>query len=274
MWTYRRTRLVRKPWVKESQWFDHLFSLIIHLEQETLLISPSETTTSTLKTMSMVGTRMTQGGSGTTQNTSNPQQNQMFAMMDPQNPMMMMKLMMEGVSAPIMALAKAQTDSTGKRKKEQDEEEEARSRPVLVDLPGHHLKDDAHNVIDFKARELRPYNGGNQEYYWSRRLRRSAPVIDDLKLQHLAKAPINPTVIVKLHDRGGETSAKQWLSSNYSVEGKGGKIRADNDRTAGAFVLNYSLAKGPCPWEAVDAIHNYTLSSGKVTTRFFKFSFP
>ena len=32
---------------------------------------------------------------------------------------------------------------------------------------------------------------------------------------------------------------KQWLSSNYAVESKGGRIRADNDRTAGAFVLDY-----------------------------------
>ena len=51
-------------------------------------------------------------------------------------------------------------------------------------------------------------------------------------------------------------TGKQWLSSNYAVEGKGGRIRADNAKTAGAFVLDYSEPSGV--WETVDVIHNYT----------------
>ena len=179
--------------------------------------------------------------------------------------MMMMKTMMESFTAPILALAKAQTDGgttsmtvSAKRKREEEEEEIVKSLPVLIDIESHHLKDDAHNVLDWKAREwLRPYNGHDQELYWSKRPRKCLPVIEDLEMAHLTKAPINPNVIAKLHDRGADMAAKQWLASNYSVEGKGGKIRADNDRSAGAFVLDYSLAKGP--WEATDAIHNYTV---------------
>ena len=182
--------------------------------------------------------------------------------MNPANPMMMMmKTFMEGFSAPMMAMAKAQTEATAsaKRKREnEEEEEEVKSKPVLLDVRNHHLKDDAHTVMDWKAREVRPYNGGDQDLYWRMRPRKSLPVIEDLKMQHLTKAPINPNAIAKLHDRGADMTAKQWLSSNYSVEGKGGKIRADNDRSAGAFVLDYSMAKGP--WEAMDAIQNYTMA--------------
>ena len=171
----------------------------------------------------------------------------------------MMKTFMEGFSAPMMAMAKAQTEATAsKRKRENEEEEEVKSKPVLIDVRNHHLKDDAHTVMDWKAREVRPYNGGDQDLYWRMRPRKSLSIIEDLKMQHLTKAPINPNAIAKLHDRGVDMTAKQWLSSNYSVEGKGGKIRADNDRSAGAFDQDYSMAKGP--WEGMDAVQNYTMT--------------
>ena len=172
--------------------------------------------------------------------------------------MMMMKTMMEGMTAPFMALAKVQSETTtGAKRKREEEEEEVKSTPVLIDVERHHLKDDAHVVIDWVARGLRPYNGGDYELFWSKMPRKALPIIEDLKMGHLTKAPINPNVISKCHDRGAETTAKQWLSANYSVEGKGGKIRADNDRSAGAFVLDYAVARGP--YEAIDAIHNYTM---------------
>ena len=139
-----------------------------------------------------------------------------------------------------------------------EDDDEVKSKPVMLELQNHRLKNDAHSVLDWKAREVRPYNGGDQELYWRMRPRKSLPIIEDLKMQHLTKALINPNVIAKLHDRGSDMTTKQWLSSNYSVEGKGDKIRADNDRSAGAFVLDYSLAKGP--WEAMDAVQNYTMA--------------
>ena len=98
--------------------------------------------------------------------------------------------------------------------------------------------------------------------YWSKRPRKDLPVLEDLDLQHLTKAPINPHVIAKIHDRGALTTAKQWLSSNYSVEEKGGRIKVVDDKSAGAFMLNYEDAKGV--WEAVDAIHNYLMVLGQV----------
>ena len=50
-------------------------------------------------------------------------------------------------------------------------------------------------------------------------------------------------------------TGKQWLSSNYAVEGRWGKIRADSDKTAGAFVYDYMEPSGV--WDAMDAVHNY-----------------
>ena len=125
----------------------------------------------------------------------------------------------------------------------------------MLDIPNHHVKDDAHSCIDWEVRKVRPYNGGDWEDYWGKMPRRATPVIEDVKMGHITKAPINPNVIAKIHDRGADTTGKQWLSSNYAVEGKGGRIRADNDRTAGAFVLDYIEPNGV--WDAVDAVHNY-----------------
>ena len=155
-------------------------------------------------------------------------------------------------------LVQAQVGTSKKRKRdEQEEEEEVKSTPVLIHRENHTLKDDAHSVFDWEARSLRPY-AGDLTLYWSKMTRVSRPIIEDIKMGHMTKSAMNPNIIAKLHDRGAEISGKQWLSSNYSVEGKGGKIRAENDRTAGAFVLDYTEATGV--WDAVDAIHNYTIA--------------
>ena len=75
--------------------------------------------------------------------------------------MKMMKPMMEGNTAALAALAKAQTSagssgSKRKREEEEEEEEQARSRPILIHKVNHELKDDAHSTIDWEARKLRP----------------------------------------------------------------------------------------------------------------------
>ena len=171
----------------------------------------------------------------------------------------LLRPMMEGISAQgagMMALAKAAQEGGSKRKRneEDDEEEEAKGRPVLIHKPNHDLKDNAHDVMDWVARvSCRPYNGGDQELFWANMPVKSMPVIEDLKMTHLTKSPINPNIIGKLHDRGKETTGKQWLSGNYAVEGKGGRIRADNDRTAGAFVLDYTEPSGA--WDVIDGMH-------------------
>ena len=155
--------------------------------------------------------------------------------------------------------------SSGKkrgRSDEEDEEPEVKSQPKLIRIENHLLEDDAHSILDWKARSIRPYNGGDQKLYWSQRVRKDTPVIEDLNLSHISKSPINPNVIAKVHDRGCQTTAKQWLSSNYSVEEKGGRIKATDDKSAGAFILNYEDPKGV--WEAVDAIHNYNTVLGQV----------
>ena len=172
---------------------------------------------------------------------------QMMMRMNKEN----MKSMME----PMVEVLKSQM--RGKRKREEEEEEGPKSRPILIDIPNHHLKDDAHTELDMVARSVRPYNGGDQAAYWAKRRQKAEPVIEDLKMTHLTKTPVNPSTIAQLHDRGFATSAKQWLSSNYSVRDNDRKIRAAEKGTAGAYYYDY--AEAASVWDAVDAIHNYTM---------------
>ena len=141
---------------------------------------------------------------------------------------------------------------------EDDSDEDVVAGPVLIDVEHHHLKDDAHTVLDWVARSVRPYNGGDQEAYWAKRPRRDEPVLEDLKMAHLTKVPINPAVLAKAHDRGAETTAKQWLSTNYSVRSNDCKMRATDKGTAGAFFYDFQEPKGV--WESVDAVFNYTMA--------------
>ena len=155
------------------------------------------------------------------------------------------------------------TRKRGREDEDGEEEPEAKSQPKLIRVENHLLEDDAHTVLDWTVRNsVRPFNGGDQKLYWSKRVRKEVPVLEDLDIGHLTKSPINPLVIAKIHDRGCQTTAKQWLSSNYSVEEKGGKFKAYDEKSAGAFMLNYDDAKGA--WDAVDAIHNYGMVLAQV----------
>ena len=152
------------------------------------------------------------------------------------------KLLVKNQSDTFEAATRAVNKSRKRKRGDDDdddseEEEKAESQPKLITFKD--VKDDAHTVIDWKLRaNIRPFNGSDWKTYWGKMPRKVTPVIEDVQISHLTKAPINPTVIKKLHDRGAETTGKQWLSTNYSVEDKGGRIRATNDRTAGAFVLD------------------------------------
>lgn len=142
-----------------------------------------------------------------------------------------------------------------KRKRVHEEEEEEVAKPVLIDVKDHHLQDDAHSVLDWKARALRPFNGRDLKMYWENVPVKAKPVLEDIAMSHLTKVPINPSIVAKAHDRGAETTAKQWLSTNYSVRSNDCKMRATDKGTAGAFFYEFQDAKGV--WESVDGVHNY-----------------
>lgn len=167
--------------------------------------------------------------------------------------MQMQMKMMETQSNNFVAAIKST-----KRKRDEEEEEDCKSLPILIDVENHHLKDDAHTVLDMAARALRPYNGGDLTAYWAKRPRKAEPVIMDIRMSHMTKAPVNPSAVAKLHDRGAETNARHWLSSNYSVKDNDRKIRASDKSTAGSFYYDFSEPGGV--WEAVDAVHNYTMA--------------
>ena len=148
----------------------------------------------------------------------------------------------------------AQEEKKRKRVNEDEEEEEV-AKPVMIDVKDHHLRDDAHTVLDWKARAIRPFNGRDLKIYWEKMPIKAKPVLEDIAMSHLTKVPINPSIVAKAHDRGAETTAKQWLSTNYSVRSNDCKMRATDKGTAGAFFYEFQDAKGV--WEAVDGVHNY-----------------
>jgi hypothetical protein len=152
-------------------------------------------------------------------------------------------------------LSSLEKSKESQKRKRDEEEERRKALPILIDVQDHHLKDDAHTVIDFEARRLRPYNGGDIDWFWKHLPIKVEPVMDDLQMSHLTKVTISSASLIKLHDRGADTTHKHWMATNYDVEGKAGKVRIENDTTAGAFILDYKEPKGP--WEAVDAVFNY-----------------
>ena len=103
--------------------------------------------------------------------------------------------------------------SGGKRKLEEEDKEA--DGPIMIDLPGHHLKDDAHSVMDKVARLLRPWMG-SQVDLWKAHPRKVKPVLQDLKDRHLTKSCVNPRVVEKMHDRGAELTLKMFHHKNVS----------------------------------------------------------
>ena len=151
-----------------------------------------------------------------------------------------------------------------KRSREGDEDNKdlERSKPIMVDIKEHHLKDDATTVGDWVARGgLKPWKGDAKEQ-WANLPRKVLPVLADLRLKDVWEGQINPSLAEKLHDRGAETKAKQWLSSNHGVEQRGGHVRVDTDKTSGAFEYSYVEASGV--HDAVGAIYNYAMALGSV----------
>ena len=169
------------------------------------------------------------------------------------------KLVVENQKESLRMVMKKANKRKRRGEEEDDEDEEVEAGPKLISIKNHHFKDDAHSVIDWKVRtSIRPFNGEDRKKFWEKMPRRAEPALEDIQLGHLTKAPINPAVIKKLHDRGTKTAGKQWLSTNFSVEDKGGRVKFYDDRTAGAFLLDYEDSKGP--WEAIDGIFNYAMA--------------
>jgi hypothetical protein len=83
--------------------------------------------------------------------------------------------------------------------------------PVLIHIENHTIKDDAHKVIDFVARSVRPLQC-DQTVWWTQQKRVSRPVKEDLEDSHLTASSVNPRTVARLHDRGAEINNKMFLS--------------------------------------------------------------
>ena len=75
-----------------------------------------------------------------------------------------MQKFLDKASSAFEAMATSVKGKKRGRGEDDDEEEEVKSQPKLVRIENHLLEDDAHTIIDWKARFLiRPYNGGDQK---------------------------------------------------------------------------------------------------------------
>ena len=133
-----------------------------------------------------------------------------------------MKAMLESLSGGFSGLTLSlsslvkQVGQDAKRKRDEEQEDD-QEEPILVSFLGHDLRDNAHDIIDWEARSLRPYMG-KQEEFWARQGRKCKPVLQNLKDKHLTKSPANPKLIAKLQDRGAEVTLKMFHFKNINVE--------------------------------------------------------
>lgn len=96
---------------------------------------------------------------------------------------------------------------------------------------------------------------GTQTEFWKNQKQFAKPIKEDLLDSHLTSSAVNPKVIAKMHDRGAEVNAKLFLEGNANVDHRPGKIKLEDDHTAGSFQRDYVELQGV--WQAVDAAWNY-----------------
>jgi hypothetical protein len=113
----------------------------------------------------------------------------------------------------------------------------------LVDIKNHHLHDNAHDVIDWEARKIRPYME-KQTDYWRKQRQVSRPIKEDLRNDHLTNAAFNPKVITRMYGRGAEINTKLFLEGNVNVDHSPGKIKLEDNRTMGSFQRDYVEPQG------------------------------
>ena len=85
---------------------------------------------------------------------------------------------------------------------------------------------------------------GTQTEFWKNQKQFAKPIKEDLLDSHLTSSAVNPKVIAKMHDRGAEVNAKLFLEGNANVDHRPGKIKLEDDHTAGSFQRDYVELQG------------------------------
>ena len=82
-------------------------------------------------------------------------------------------LLRESIVAGVTTAMAATADAgSGKRARVEDDDDV--QMPVLIHKPNHDLKDNGHDIIDYVARQLRPFMG-KQSDWWKQQLRVARP---------------------------------------------------------------------------------------------------
>ena len=138
-----------------------------------------------------------------------------------------------GLALSLAVLSSASSDSVDKRKRDNKEESSAQA-PILISELNHHIKDNAHNIIDWTALNLQAYRGTQSEV-WKHQSQVCWPIKVDLLDSHLMTFSVNPKVIAKMHDRGADLNMRLFLEANANIDHWPGKIWLMDNNTAVLF---------------------------------------
>jgi hypothetical protein len=146
----------------------------------------------------------------------------------------------------------------GKRKRMDDESSESEDdqKPVLVNQ-SFQVKDNGHDVLDFKIRNsLRTINAKPDTYY-KRIARKVEPQLETVEVDHLTANTVNPRIIKKVHDSGSHLELKYFDAGNITVESRAPK--ASFSARGGDIQTDLALdwVEPDTVWQCVDALLNY-----------------
>ena len=146
----------------------------------------------------------------------------------------------------------------GKKRKGEvsSSESEEDQEPILIEKT-FKVKDNGHDIIDFKIRNsLRTINAKPESYY-KNLVRKVEPQLETVEMDHLTANTVNPRIIKKIHDAGAHLELKYFDAGNITVESRAPK--ASFSARSGDIQTDLALdwVEPNTVWQCVDALLNY-----------------
>ena len=146
----------------------------------------------------------------------------------------------------------------GKKRKVEvsSSESEEDQEPILIEKT-FKVKDNGHDIIDFKVRNsLRTINAKPENYY-KNLARKVEPQLETVEMDHLTANTVNPRIIKKIHDAGAHLELKYFDGGNITVESRAPK--ASFSARSGDIQTDLALdwVEPNTVWQCVDALLNY-----------------
>ena len=149
----------------------------------------------------------------------------------------------------------------GKRRKdpESDSDSDDAQKPILIEKT-FHVKDNGHDVLDFKVRNSLRTIQAKPEKYFKHLAKKVEPQLETLEADHLTANTVNPRIVKKVHDRGAHMELKYFDAGNITVESRAPKasFSARGGDIQGDLALDWIEPDNV--WQCVDALLNYCIT--------------